>query len=62
MRTAGDATTPLMLANLGAGMALHMKSAVHEAETTTASVQHKGRLLSRKLVVAVSAQLSMISA
>lgn len=53
MRTAGDATTPLMLANLGAGMALQMKSAAEDAESTTTSAQQTGRL-SRNLVVAVS--------
>ena len=53
MRAAGDATTPLMLANLGAGMALHMKPNV--AQSTT-SVQHERRL-SRNLVAAVSEQL-----
>ena len=52
MRTAGDATTPLMLANLGAGMALQVKSTTHDAESTTTSTQHTR--LSRNLVVAVS--------
>jgi hypothetical protein len=54
MAAAGDATTPLMLANLGAGMALHMKPTA--AQQSTTSAQHEGRL-SRNLVAAVSEQL-----
>jgi len=53
MATAGDATTPLMLANLGAGMALHMQPT---AAQSTTSAQHEGRL-SRNIVAAVSEQL-----
>lgn len=53
MRSTGDATTPLMLANLGAGMALHMKSTRNDAESTSSSVNYTGRL-SQKLVIAVS--------
>ena len=45
MRVAGDATTPLMLANLGAGMALHMKA--------QATGDSNAAQLDRKLVIAV---------
>ena len=53
MRSTGDATTPLMLANLGAGMALHMQSTRKDAESAPSLVNRTGRL-SHKLVIAVS--------
>ena len=49
MRTAGDATTPLMLANLGAGMALHMK----QSTAPPLPRQPQQQQLPRRLVIAV---------